>query len=303
MVEHVEQAQLAGIDGFIVSWKHRDDLDQRLATLTEIADERGFSLWVIYQGLDVARDPLPVPRIATDLQWFADTYGAHPVYTRFGPPVVIWSGTWRFSPEEISAAAEPVRDRLRVLASERKVDDLARLRGRVDGNAYYWSSVDPVSHPGYDQKLQEMGAAVHDDGGLWVAPAAPGFDARLVGGTRVVDRADGETLRRQWAAASHSAPDAIGIISWNEFSENSHIEPSRNHGNPVPAGGAGPDRVTGSWHRELLLRRARRARWSHRRRRHGWRRALHGHHHPGPLATVSPRPATLIRPPVRGDPS
>ena len=26
-----------------------------------------------------------------------------------------------------------------------------------------------------------------------------------------------------------SSPDAIGLISWNEFSENSHIEPSENY--------------------------------------------------------------------------
>ena len=37
-------------------------------------------------------------------------------------------------------------------------------------------------------------------------------------------------LRRQMNAATLSSPDAIGIISWNEFSENSHIEPSENYG-------------------------------------------------------------------------
>jgi hypothetical protein len=31
-------------------------------------------------------------------------------------------------------------------------------------------------------------------------------------------------------AARLSAPDAIGLISWNEFSENSHLEPSQNFG-------------------------------------------------------------------------
>jgi hypothetical protein len=31
--------------------------------------------------------------------------------------------------------------------------------------------------------------------------------------------------------ALQSLPDAIGLISWNEFSENSHIEPSQDHGN------------------------------------------------------------------------
>jgi len=75
-----------------------------------------------------------------------------------------------------------------------------------------------------------MGEAVHRSGGIWIAPAAPGFDARLIGGSRVIERSDGETLRRQMAAAMASAPDAVGLISWNEFSENSHVEPSRNFG-------------------------------------------------------------------------
>jgi hypothetical protein len=100
----------------------------------------------------------------------------------------------------------------------------------VDGNAYYWGSVNPDTYPGYSQKLAEMGSAVHERGGLWIAPAAPGFDARLVGGTSVVPRRDGTTLRTQLDAATASAPDAVGLISWNEFSENTHIEPSRAHG-------------------------------------------------------------------------
>ena len=37
-------------------------------------------------------------------------------------------------------------------------------------------------------------------------------------------------LERQLQAAIRSMPDAVGLISWNEFSENSHIEPSRTYG-------------------------------------------------------------------------
>jgi hypothetical protein len=37
-------------------------------------------------------------------------------------------------------------------------------------------------------------------------------------------------LLRQHEAAQSSNPDADGVISWNEFSENSHIEPSEAHG-------------------------------------------------------------------------
>ena len=52
----------------------------------------------------------------------------------------------------------------------------------------------------------------------------------MLGGERIVERNDGETLRRELAAALQSAPDAVGLISWNEFSENSHVEPSLNYG-------------------------------------------------------------------------
>jgi hypothetical protein len=45
-----------------------------------------------------------------------------------------------------------------------------------------------------------------------------------------VERKGGETLRREYNAAASSSPDAIGLISWNEFSENSYIEPSQRYG-------------------------------------------------------------------------
>ena len=37
-------------------------------------------------------------------------------------------------------------------------------------------------------------------------------------------------LERQLDASIKSFPDAIGLISWNEFSENSYVEPSRDYG-------------------------------------------------------------------------
>jgi hypothetical protein len=144
--------------------------------------------------------------------------------------MMIWSGTWKFSTEDIALVTQPRRDRLLILASERNPEEYGRLAGHVDGDAYYWSAVDPVTDPGYQGKLNEMSEAIHAGNGLWLAPAAPGFDARLVGGERVIERRDGETLRREMDAVVTSSPDAIGLISWNEFSENTHIEPSENHG-------------------------------------------------------------------------
>jgi hypothetical protein len=65
---------------------------------------------------------------------------------------------------------------------------------------------------------------------LWIAPAAPGFDARKIEGTTVVERDGGKTLLRECATAFASKPDVVGLISWNEFTENTYIEPSKKYG-------------------------------------------------------------------------
>ena len=85
--------------------------------------------------------------------------------------------------------------------------------------------------PGYPEKLTAMSEAVHAKGGLWIAPAAPGFDAAFDWRDRPLSI--GKTVRRCRSNSTRpckSSPDAIGLISWNEFSENSQIEPSENYG-------------------------------------------------------------------------
>jgi hypothetical protein len=230
MRQHIEWAKEAGINGFIVSWKSTEKLNRRLNRLVEVADQENFKLAIIYESLDFERNPLPLAQVDADLGYFINQYASHPAFELFEKPMVIWSGTWEYSSPDIASVVQDKRGQIHVLASEKNVKGYQRLSGIVDGNAYYWSSVDPDTHPGYLDKLVAMSDAVHQDGGLWVAPAAPGFDARLVGGERVVDRKSGDTLQKELKAAIKSSPDAIGLISWNEFSENSHIEPSQVYG-------------------------------------------------------------------------
>ena len=82
-----------------------------------------------------------------------------------------------------------IRNSALVLATEKSPDGYERVARYVDGNAYYWSSVDPQEHGGYEERLDAMASSVHESGGLWIAPFAPGFDARLVGGTKEVTAA------------------------------------------------------------------------------------------------------------------
>jgi hypothetical protein len=230
MEQHVKWAKEASIKGFIVSWKSTPLLNRRLELLMDVAAKAKFSLWIIYQGLDFERKPLPISQIDHDFKYFVDNYADNPVFQMYNKPVVIWSGTWEFTPAEVSQVTRGYRKNLYILASERNVEGYKSLKNFVDGDAYYWSSVDPANQTSYQKKLNAMSAAVHANGGLWIAPAAPGFDARLLDGTRLIERDNGKTFRLELDAALRSSPDAIGIISWNEFSENSHIEPSANYG-------------------------------------------------------------------------
>ncbi len=230
MRQHVAWAKRAGIDGFIVSWKSTPVLNRRLRRLADVADAENFKLLLIYQGLDFYREPLPAARVARDLDWFKAHLAHRKAFQAFGEPLVIWSGTWRFSRGEVASVTQARRDGLLILASERNVPGYERLAGLVDGDAYYWASVNPATYPDHGGKLEELGAAVHERGGIWIPSAAPGFDARLVGGTSVVSRRRGATLREELDAATASDPDAVGLISWNEFSENTHVEPSVKHG-------------------------------------------------------------------------
>ncbi|GAB2831965.1 metallophosphoesterase [Lentzea nigeriaca] len=230
MREHIREAKDAGITGFIVSWKSSPANDRRLQTLVSVARAADFRLAIIYEALDFQRNPLTIGHVADDLRLFRDRYGTDPVFSMFGKPVVIWSGSWMFSADDIARASAPVRDKLLVLGSERSVEGYERIANAVDGDAYYWSSMDPQRDTGAAAKLAAMSDAVHRHHGLWFAPFAPGFDARMIGGTRVVDRRDGDTLRYEYDIAVKSSPDALSLISWNEFSENSHVEPSVNHG-------------------------------------------------------------------------
>lgn len=234
MRRQIEQAQAAGITAFLVSWKGTPAQNARLEQLAALAAELGFKLGLVYEGLNFARRPLPASQVAGDLQWFARTFAADPVFDigvgGFDRPLIVWSGSWAFSTADIARVVQPVRSRVMVLASAKNTTDYARVAPLVDGDAYYWSSVNPATMSGYGQKLDAMSQAVHAHGGLWIAPSAPGFDARLIGGTSVVPRNGGATLRTEFNTALSSQPDAVGLISWNEFSENTYIEPSMRYG-------------------------------------------------------------------------
>ena len=230
MRQQVIQAKSAGIKGFLVSWKNTPVLDRRLANLREVAAAAHFKLAIVFEGRDFHGKPLPLSDVRASFRYLVAHYGKDPAFNIFGRPLVTWSGSWAYTRSQLATITHAYGSRLMLLAMEKQPAAYKAVADLFQGDAYYWSSVDPSHTPGYVQKLSEFATAVHQQGGLWIAPAAPGFDARLVGGSRVIPRRDGQTLRLEMGAAVRSSADAIGLISWNEYSENSEVEPSRSYG-------------------------------------------------------------------------
>ena len=224
----IEQARWAGIDGFLTSWKSTDALNRRLRLLLRMAALTHFDVGVVYEALDFYRHPLPIATVLSDLTYLADTWVGS-MHSAFGRPVIIWTGTNEYSRADIAAVHRMLAGRAYLLAASKNVADYQRIAGLVDGEAYYWSSANPRSS-GTSVKLREMAAAVHAHHGIWICPAAPGFDGRPLGHTRVIDRANGSTFAHSLDVARQSSPSAIGVISWNEWSENTYIEPGRRYG-------------------------------------------------------------------------
>ena len=230
MREQIRVAQKAGIDGFIVNWKNTTKLNARLEQLLETADGEGFKLAINYQGPDAQSKPMAAKKVATDLDYFQRNMTGHAALALFDKPLIIWSGIDTYSAGDVTSVTATRRRRLLILAAVSDLEQYQAISEHVDGNAYYWSSPNPEADGDYAGRLVAFGKAVHAGSGLWVAPVAPGFGSPGAGADRVVDRKDGATLVKELNAATASGPDAIGLISWNVFKDNTQVEPSARYG-------------------------------------------------------------------------
>jgi hypothetical protein len=227
--EQVREARTVGISGFLTSWKDTPALDRRLDRLIRVAQQWNFDVGVVYEALDFSRRPLPVATVESGMRYLVARWGQSISSRYYGRPVIIWTGTDQYTREDVQQVRDALGTSVRLLAAAKSVSGYERIADLVDGEAYYWSSADPTS-PATSAKLAQMSAAVHAHHGIWIAPAPSGFDGTTLGHTRVIARNGGATLRTSLDDAYASKPDAVAVISWNEWSENTYIEPGSRYG-------------------------------------------------------------------------
>ena len=113
-------------------------------------------------GPELLPQPLPVSEVAADFITFRDEFAASPVFFRVdGKPLTIWSGTWAVQLRPGGPGDQRRCGRgLLVLSTEKNVARLPAHRRITDGDAYYWSSVNPATNSGYAAKLDQMSQAI-----------------------------------------------------------------------------------------------------------------------------------------------
>lgn len=248
---HVEEAASAGIDGFVVSWSGTGapgqtstsrDFNHRLDLLVSAVDaynaraSRHFGLMLGYEALDNARDPRPVANIRNDLDYFTQHYAASTAFQvpHYGTkPVAMILDSRRIPTNDLRGLLQPYRSALTLIGDEHGLAEWQRGVADVfDGDGWYWSAENPYTNPRAEATLAKLSSGLHDQHKLWFAPLSAGYNKSNfgVGGT-CVPRRGTSTLQRIFETNAKSHPDGWMLISWNEFFENTYVEPSVRFGN------------------------------------------------------------------------
>jgi len=244
----VRQAAAAGLAGFAVNWAGNGSTTQTLTStpysrrLQAMVDAvhrvnaQGipFKLWLSYKA---SASVLSQSAIDGDLSYFVSKYANDPAFdrARSAKPTVIWQGSRKYGVSTLQAISGKYRSKLRILGDETTWS--ATRAPYLDGNAYYWSSQNPYSNPQSFQQLATLAGSVRASGTnpdgsrkAWVAPLTGGYDKQLAGGSTCVPRKGGQTLKTIFDGNLATKPDDFGLISWNEITEGSYVDPMTRYG-------------------------------------------------------------------------
>jgi hypothetical protein len=168
--------------------------------------------------------------VTADLLYFASRYGMDAAF-RNGystKPIVMWLNSRKYSANTVKAVSEAVRPYVYLLGDE-TATSWPRDSQYLDGTSYYWSTQDPWNNARAGSAVSQLAVQVHADGKRWFAPFIAGYNKQLMGGT-CVERRGTQTLSELWRVNGASNPDGWFGISWNEFVENTYLEPSKRYG-------------------------------------------------------------------------
>lgn len=236
MGRHIEQAQRAGIDAFMVAWygpAGGNPTETNLAALLDEAAVRNFKIGILFETTSPFFSG--TGDAAAALQHALAVHAQHPAFLRAdGKPVILfwrpqlWSvDAW----QAIRAQVDPNHTSLWIAEGV----DTAYLRV-FDGHYLYSNTWNPPTDLTYTNtkfaRLVDQAEQTFGRSKLWLATVMPGYDDTRTGRADAFaqPREEGAYYERSWQAALASKPDWIVITSFNEWPEGTYIEPSQGEG-------------------------------------------------------------------------
>jgi len=239
------QAHSAGIDAFVVSWQGRTNIsnDHRMRLVLDSVARAGMHACVYFETYIVnpTNDPNQPIDPATMVEWMEDAvdmYSGHPGYLRVdGRPVIFVYIAWRLTEAQWAAILASVRATGR---NPLVIGDFnqSRLINLFEGEYQYINlSLSPADlldmYRTEALRVRTFDLAAGGRRRIWVASVCPGYDDTLLvsrSSHSTVDRANGTVYDNQWRTAATMAADWVVISTWNEYFENTEIEPSARYG-------------------------------------------------------------------------
>ena len=241
LARHIEQAQSAGIDGFIASWwGPGDQTDYNLKLLLDAAAMRGFAVTAYFETLYAegwhAVGPRDEQQITEWLEYLIREYGQHPGYYRLNgkPVIVVWASnsvplaTWQriftnLRTRGLDAFYIAMGYNPEVLSEFEGLHEYG-VNGHYRLGALYQHAA----------QLVRSSSLLYPDAApkIWIATLQPGYDERTIPGRQGYywERRNGDSYRYTFEAAMKSDPDWLFITTWNEWWEHTYIEPSEQYG-------------------------------------------------------------------------
>jgi hypothetical protein len=190
------------------------------------------------EGPEGTVKPLVADKMRLWLENAFDAYTSHPAFLKVeGRPVMFVYAADSFTREDWRAIVGSLNQTRRDVLLMADTPDPAYLESFDGAFRYATASIpQPDLGPFYaDQALRTQSYGLLSGGKRRVdaATVSPGYDDSRLDRetTMVVDRGNGALYEAQWQAATAAQPDWILVTSWNEFWENTHIEPSVRYGN------------------------------------------------------------------------
>lgn len=229
---HIDQAKSAGIDAFVMSWygpKNDNLTHQVFNMLLDQANARGFRAAAAVDLFDPGYNGT-IDETMESLRYLIGDRVNHPAYLRYaGKPVIYFWNQGRFSVSDwanMRSQVDPDHNTIWVMEGT-NTGYLQVFDGLYLFNTA-WSANPAATAATWQANTRAAG------GWFYTPTVLPGWDESSMAGrpnpTSPQDRASGQFLTNSWNGAAASGAGAILIVSWNEYFENSHIEPSQSHG-------------------------------------------------------------------------